>query len=302
MLKPAKKHTVAIIGAGPAGISCAIQLKRYKIDYIIFEKDSPGGLLLNANLVENYPGFPEGIPGNKLVSLFCKQLKYHRIKPVRENVVFVDYKNGFRIKTDKGTYQSDILVIASGTKPKTLSIDVSKDIKPKIHYDIITLKKTKEKRIGIIGAGDAAFDYALNISRKNKVMILNRSKVHRCLPSLFERCMKNKNIKYIVDFVLSKIEFKNKNLILYSRNKKTISVDLLLIAIGRKPNIDFLKDMDKRQIQRLENIKKLYMIGDVKNMIFRQTAIAMGDGIKAAMEIALKEQGAMEYENNRQGR
>jgi len=78
---------VVIIGAGPAGISAAIQLKRYGIEPTLLEKEEIGGLLKNANLVENYPGFPNGVPGPELVKLFKKQLENAQIKVHFEKVL-----------------------------------------------------------------------------------------------------------------------------------------------------------------------------------------------------------------------
>lgn len=280
-----KLFKVAIIGAGPAGISCAIQLKRYNVDFVIFERDKPGGLLINANMVENYPGFPKGISGEKLASLFCKQLKLNKIKLIKENVEYVDYKKNYLIRTNCGLYESEILVIASGTKPKTLDIQINEDIESKIFYEIVKLKNKMNKEIGIIGAGDAAFDYALNLSVKNRVFLINRKEEHKCLPLLFSNAMKNKNIKYVKGFELTKIAIKNNKLLLHSSSKKSIVVDFLLIAIGRKPNLDFLNR--NIIINTLMN-REIFFIGDVKNGLFRQTGIAVGDGIRAGMEIVKK--------------
>jgi len=82
---------VAIIGAGPVGIAAAIQLKRYDIEFMIFEKGKIGGLLRNANLVENYLGFPRGIRGRELVELFKEQLKNAGVKVQFEMVRELDY-------------------------------------------------------------------------------------------------------------------------------------------------------------------------------------------------------------------
>ena len=84
-------NKVAIIGAGPAGISSAIQLKRFGIDPIVFESDQIGGLLHNANLVENYPGFPDGISGEKLCMLFIEQFNKCNTNIINEEVITLDY-------------------------------------------------------------------------------------------------------------------------------------------------------------------------------------------------------------------
>lgn len=289
MIEHKTKFKVAIIGVGPAGIGCAIQLKRYGIEFILFEKDEPGGLLQNANLVENYPGFPQGINGERLVSLFRRHMNKYGIKPLKEFVKLVDYRKEFYIKTSKRVYRSDILVIASGTKPKRLNIGIPAGAESKIFYEIIPLKKIKNKKIGVIGAGDAGFDYALGLCQRNKVYLLNHARIHKCLPLLFKRAIKNKNIKYITNFDISNIQLKNNKLVLYPKNQASIIVDYLVPAIGREPNLDFLSKNIKHRLKTLEKNKKLYIIGDVKNKIFRQTAIAVGDGIKTAMKIALGE-------------
>ncbi|MFA4852164.1 MAG: NAD(P)/FAD-dependent oxidoreductase, partial [Bacteroidales bacterium] len=95
-----KTNDVAIIGAGPAGIACTIQLSRYGIMPLLFERDIPGGLLKNANLVENYPGFPGGIKGTKLIEKMTRQLDMAQVTVIHENVTLVSCKEDlFRIKT-----------------------------------------------------------------------------------------------------------------------------------------------------------------------------------------------------------
>ena len=287
MIPPNKlKYKVAIIGAGPAGIACAIQLKRYRIDFVLFERDKRGGLLRNANCVKNYPGFPEGITGLKFVNLLCRHLTLNNIKILKENVKLVDFKNNeFKIKTEKRKYKTEILVIASGTKPLKLPIPLSTRVRSRVFYDMVDFKGFKNKTIAIIGSGDAAFDYAFSLSSKNEVLILSRSKQVKCLSVLFRKCIENRKIKYLSSIKISKIDFKDKRLLLYSFNKKPIYVDYLLVAIGRLASLDFLNDNIINKLKMLEHKKKLYMIGDVKNGVFRQIAIAVGDGVRSAMEI-----------------
>ena len=113
-------QNVAIIGAGPAGIACAVQLARYGYKPLLFEKDIPGGLLKNANLVENYPGFPGGISGISLIKKLGRQLAQQGIQVIFEKVDRVSFQeNSYQLTTDKNNYSSDILVVASGTSPIT---------------------------------------------------------------------------------------------------------------------------------------------------------------------------------------
>ncbi|MDL1957318.1 MAG: NAD(P)/FAD-dependent oxidoreductase [Candidatus Desulfofervidus auxilii] len=284
------KTKVAIIGGGPASIATAIQLKRYKIDPLLFEQKELGGLLKNAYKVENYLGFPKGISGLKLVKLFKKHLKAYNVKVIFEKVILLDYKeNYFLIRTSKNEYFSEIAVIASGTKPKTLNIiENREELKNKIFYEIYPILNIKNKHIVVIGAGDAAFDYALSLSKNNKILILNRGKRIKALPLLVERAMNNPSIKYCENSFIKKINKKGEKILIdFIKNGEitSIEVDYIVVAIGRVPQKDFYSLNLIKMEEELLSKGLLYLVGDVKNDIYRQTAIAIGDGIYTAMKI-----------------
>ena len=269
-------HEVIIIGAGPAGISAAIQLKRFGINSIVIEKNKFGGLINNANLIENYLGFPKGISGSYFVKKIKKQFKKHKIPIKYEEVIKVNFNKNFKIKTKKNTYNSRHLIIATGTKPKNLrNIE---NIRNKIYYEVLDLINVKNKKIAIIGSGDAAFDYALNLCKNNKISVFNRNDKVSALPILFKRSRKEKNIRLFNRLTLKSAENNKKNIILNFSNKYSDELDLMLIAIGRKPDKSLIT-------KKLLNNNKLFIIGDVKNGILRQTSVACGDGLKAANEI-----------------
>ena len=290
MYKNKQIYDVAVVGTGSAGIACAIQLKRYGINPIIFEKNKPGGLLRNANFVENYPGYAEGISGLELAEKFNNQLKKINLSPVFEKVIKVNFNNEiFEIKTEKSFYTSKILVAASGTTPEKLKIQTDKNLNNCIFYEICEFYKyeTRNKKVVIVGSGDAAFDYALNIvsnTKASQVIILNRSSKTKCINLLKERAAENNKITYIENEEPVKLENISGKINIVCKNRE-IESDYLLAAIGRVPDIDFLDKNLLDNSAKPENNKKLFFIGDVKNDIFRQTAIATGDGIKAAMEI-----------------
>jgi len=287
---------VIIIGAGPSGIAAAIQLKRYGINPVVLEKETIGGILKNANLVENYPGFPCGIRGTELVKLFKNQLENSGVKVYFEEALELDYRNElFIVNTPQRTLSCRIAVIASGTIPRKLSIpDISRDTCTRIFYDISPLTQVANKKIAIVGAGDLAFDYALNLSKRNNVIILNRGEKIKCLPLLRERTANSEKIFYQENTRIKKIKNQGDELILtcdHPTGEREIFVHCLVVAIGRDPCLDFLSSDLERNLNQLQKLKKLYMIGDVKNDIYRQTAISVGDGIKAAMEISRKLRG-----------
>lgn len=284
-----KIEEVAIIGAGPAGIATAIQLKRYEIEPIVFEKALIGGLLLNANIVENYPGFPEGISGIALVKLFEDQLNNSAIKVHNSEVAELDFKNDvFSIKTNIETLHSKIAVIASGTKPKLTELKIPKELGNKILYEIYPILNVHNKRIVIMGSGDAAFDYALNLAKYNEITILNRSSKRKCLPLLWQRVMHSPKITYFDNTEVIDIKACGDGIII--KNKSADEVielhsDYLIFAIGREPQINYFSKRLRENASALENLNKLYFAGDVKGGIYRQTAIAVGEGIHAAMRI-----------------
>jgi thioredoxin reductase (NADPH) len=286
-----RSASVLIIGAGPAGMAVALQLKRYGIDSVLFEKNKIGGLLHNANLVENYPGFPGGIPGPELVALFEQQTSATGVNVTREEVKTLEFAGGnFHLQTQSEAYESRIAVLASGTRPRRLTgFDLSEQVLPRVYYEVAPLLHLQGKQIVIVGGGDAAFDYALNLGKHNEVTILNRSQSAKCLPLLWERVMTKRTIHYRADAqVLQVSEGSGGGLSIdYTLDERThnLPADYLVGAVGREACLDFLTQELERQAGELQSLGVLYFVGDVKNQHYRQTAIAVGDGILAAMKI-----------------
>jgi len=283
---------VVIIGAGPSGIAAAIQLRRYGIDPVVLEKNAVGGLLANANLVENYPGFPEGIGGAALVALFGKHLENAGVKVDFEEVFELEYENGhFITETTGRVIISNIAVIASGTRPRApAGIRIDGAVCHRIFHELSPVLGARGKRIVIIGSGDAAFDYALNLSRENEVTILNRGKRTKCLPLLRERCGESGRITYMEDTNPEEICEKGGKLALRcahgnGRERDAIHADHVVFAIGREPALSFLGSKLERSLEVLTRSGKLYMIGDVRNGPYRQVSVSVGDGVRAAMKI-----------------
>lgn len=281
---------IGIIGCGPAGIATAIQLARSGFPPVIFEKDEPGGSLRNANLVENYPGFPAGISGMELAARIASQLLPHQVRIMPEEVRSLDYvDHRFTMHTSRSRYTAEIVVVATGTKPRRLEEAMLGTIpRDRIHYDVMDLKNVVEKNIIIIGAGDLAFDYALGLSKNNFVHLLNRSTQPKCLSLLWERACSAGAISYQSDVRIESFEDKPSPITIHCVIDGSNSVlfgDYLLIAIGRKPQLDVLHDAIRSQLDFLQSKGALYFAGDVHNNIFRQTAIAVGDGVRVAMQI-----------------
>ena len=282
---------VIIVGAGPGGLATALQLKRYGLPARIFEKDTVGGLLKNANLVENYPGFPGGIPGVALVQLMEKQAHEIGVRVSFAEVTSAEYEDGeFTLQAGGDRYRSKVLVLASGTTPKRLpGLQIPPEIRDKVFYDVYPLMQVIDRRIAIIGAGDAAFDYALNLSRHNDVLILNRGEGLRCLGLLWERAAANPRIRYQEHTTVTEVLPGTDGDLIVKCDTLTgrveYTIHYLVGAIGRDPQLGYLSDCIRRDSKKLEGDGRLYYVGDVYNGIYRQTAIAVGEGIMTAMKI-----------------
>ncbi len=288
-----KKQRIIIIGTGPSGISCAIQLKRFGIESFLVEKNSVGGLLLQANCVENYPGFPGGISGTKLVTYFKKQLEEYSIKVHSMEVCKLDTCNAaFLVDTNQDTIETEIVVVASGTKPKKMNM-YTKDAAKNMFYDVRSLRTIKEKDIAIVGGGDAAFDYALGLSSNNSISILIRKTTSSCLPLLYKRAEKNSRISIISNTSIEAIEKSNGKLRLKinANGDSCICVDYVLFAIGREPSVSFLSEKLVSVFKDVTVVRNLYFIGDVVGGLHRQVGIAVGDGLRTAMEIHKEAKG-----------
>ncbi|MBU0973742.1 MAG: NAD(P)/FAD-dependent oxidoreductase [Proteobacteria bacterium] len=280
---------VLIVGAGPAGMATAIQLKRYGLTPRLFEKSRPGGLICNANWVENYPGFAGGISGPELADIFIEQVK--PIKITQESVIELSWKEGlFEVITVDTLYQAKFAVIASGTKPKVLTgFSVFDELKKNIVYDLNTIKDQTKKNIIIIGSGDIAFDYALNLAKKNSVIILNHSDQTKCLKRLKNQAEDHQNIVYSPKTKIEKVEKSLEGDMIVECSSpfglKTFRSDYIVGAIGRDPQIDFISSSVMKCAVEYEEKGILHFVGDVKNGLFRQAAIAVGDGVRAGMLI-----------------
>lgn len=288
-------NDISIIGAGPAGIAAAIYLKRAGFKPLVYEKGEIGGLLLNANLVENYPGFPGGISGYNLVSLMKEQLSILNISITKKEIkVLVPADGSFQLRADLGAENSKAVILASGTNPKPIDLKGSEPlIDRKIFYEIKDIPETpREDTFVIIGGGDAAFDYALNLSRRAaRVDMLFRSVSPICLPLLQERVAQRENIFAHPKTNALEVREEDGKLIVPCTTEDentTFESDYGLIACGRTPNLEFIPD-DMRRTLKLNddgttNISGLFFAGDVRRGRFRQAGIAVGDGILSAMK------------------
>ncbi len=265
---------VGIIGAGIGGIATAVQLARYGIESVIFERDRIGGLIRNAYSVENTMFFPDGINGEKVVEILEEYVRKYRLRIVYEEVRAVKKNGGlFEVETARGTYHFKYLVVATGTRPRKLPFDG-------IIYHVAEVPRRHYKRVLIIGGGDVAFDYALTMSEvSDEVIVLMRSEP-KALPYLQELVKKRPNVRTLMGQIREIRPINGKQKLLARTSAGDFEVELVLGAIGRVPNVELVSGIED---------DNLFLVGDVKNGIYRQTALAIADGIKTAMVIWRRE-------------
>ncbi len=292
-----REEEIAIIGAGPAGAAAAVQLRRMGRDPLVFEKGRPGGLLRSANLVENYPGFPAGIEGRELAELIGKHMERFRVRLLREEVISMDYRGGrFVLKSYSGIRRAGAVILAAGTVPaKDHGIEVCGEAAELAFYNPDSIREGSDTVI--IGAGDAAFDYALNLAPRGRVLILGRSKTPRALRVLVERAEENESIHYFSNVEVSGIEEEEGELILRLKDPSgvkfpepfdagipgAVRAGNALFATGRCPATGFMSGRLIELSKNLEKEGKLFFAGDVRGGSCRQAAVAAGDGLRAAM-------------------
>ncbi|MEJ2448504.1 MAG: NAD(P)/FAD-dependent oxidoreductase, partial [Anaerolineales bacterium] len=239
-----------------------------------------------------YPGFPEGITGPDLVRLFQQQADRLQVKVVREEALETSYQAGeFRIDTNKRVLSASCLIAASGTVPRKLSNPApGPELDDRVFCEVYPLLDCRNHTILIIGAGDAAFDYALNLAGQNQVVILNRGKEIKALRLLVERAINHPRIQYFQDKQVDELSLTEQGDVLVTAGKAKdqtrYTADYLITALGREPNTSFASRSIIKNMEELRNNERLFFIGDVGNGSHRQTAIAVGDGIQTAMTVA----------------
>jgi len=296
-------YDVIIIGGGPGGLTAGIYTSRERLKTLLLEKELCGGLLTITDLIENYPGFADGIKGMDLIAKFKKQAEkfgteLHEFEEVKKIELS---PNGISIETNRGQYNTYTLILATGSVPKILNIPGESEFRGKgVSYCAICDGPLfREKKIAVIGGGDAAAQDALFLTRfADKVTLIHRRYELRATKILQERLRENKKIKLLLNYVPVSIEgkkfvdsiiVKNKE----SNEEKIIEVSGIFISVGFLPNSKFLEGLIKLDaagyIKTNEQMETstpgIYVAGDVRAKKVRQIAVACGEGTIAAISV-----------------
>jgi thioredoxin reductase len=285
---PARHHRRWLAGCA------AVQLRRSGIAFLLFEKGRIGGLLNEAQRVENFPGVPGGLPGRTLALRLKRQLSAAAIQVEPTAVIGLAFRDGrFTVRTAERSLVAERVILACGTVPVPSGPPLDAErFRGRLFTGILPLLKIAGETVAVIGGGDAACDYALSLAEKNRVHILVRSGHARALPLLFERCRRQPRIVIHENTRLTHAEpgQGGAGIILKTANALDgrcgeIACQRILLAVGRAPALDLLDVELRAALDGWVGKQKIFLAGDVANGRFRQAAIAAADGLRAAMAI-----------------
>jgi len=300
----ATTRKVIIIGSGPAGYTAAIYAARANLAPLMLSGVQAGGQLMLTTLVENYPGFVEGIQGTELMEIMKKQAEHFGTEMITEDVTSVDFsKRPFVVKTDDQTFEGHSVIIATGASAKLLGLPAESKLMGRGVSTCATCDGFffKDGNIMVVGGGDSALEEALYLSRLGRrVDVVHRRDALRGSKIMQERAFKNPKIEFIWDTAVDDILDVDKGKVTTVRlkNVKTDAlherpVDGLFVAIGHEPNTQIFRG----QIELLPNgyvkvktgttqtnVPGVFAAGDVQDFTYRQAVTAAGTGCMAALE------------------
>ena len=296
-------HNTVILGSGCSGLTAAIYAGRANLKPLVLEGHEPGGQLSLTTLVENFPGFPDGIQGPELIEHMKKQARRFGAQIEVKHVVSADLRQRpFVIGVGKETIKARTLIIASGASARWLGL---KNEQALIGYGVSSCATCDGfffggKEVAVVGGGDSAMEEAMFLTRfASKVSIIHRSDQFRASKIMLERARNNDKIKFITDTVVEDIDDPSKKEVtaLKLRNLKTdkvseLRINAMFLGIGHIPNAKLFEgqlDMDKDGYLITRDyvhtrVPGVYASGDVQDRRYRQAVTAAGTGCMAAME------------------
>lgn len=299
------KYDVIIIGSGPAGYSAAIYTTRAELKTLILLGAEVGGQLTTTTDVENYPGFPEGIMGPELMMKMKEQAERFGAETVSKTATNIEVKGekDFIVKTEDESYAAKSIIIATGASAKWLGLESEQKLRGHGVSACATCDGFffKGKTIAVVGAGDAAMEEANFLTTfATKVYLLVRKSKDEMKASkiMQERALNNPKIEFVFNTEVKEVLGENKVSGIRVINNKTkeekeIELEGLFIAIGHKPNTDFLKDVvkldSKGYLEITDNTKTsqegIFAGGDVADYRYRQAITAAGTGCMASLDV-----------------
>ncbi len=292
-------YDLVIIGGGPAGLTAGLYAARARLNVILIEKIVPGGQVVISDLIENYPGFPEGISGPDLVQRMTDQVKRFDLNIENNEVIAIDLSNPVKkITLNDRTITTHTVIIATGASPKKLGVPGEDTFFGKGISSCATCDGPffKDSVVAAVGGGDTAVQESLFLTKfVKKLYLVHRRDRLRAEAILQERALASDKIEFIWDSVLTGINGLSHVENISVQNVKSgditeLSVDGCFIWVGILPNTQFLKDAVKLDEQGFiiadlnmeTSVPGVFTAGDVRNTTLRQISTAVGDAAIAA--------------------
>jgi thioredoxin reductase (NADPH) len=297
-----------ILGSGCAGLTAAIYTARANLKPLVLEGHEPGGQLSITTLVENFPGWPEGIQGPELIENMKQQATRFGAELRMAHLDAADFSSHpISLRIGKETIHTRTLIIASGASARWLNLPSEQAL---IGHGVSSCATcdgffSSGKEIAVIGGGDSAMEEALFLTRfASKVTLINRTENFRASKIMLDRAMAHPNIKFVsnttVEEVLGVEEKDVKGLRLKNRasgEEYILPVSFMFLGIGHIPNAKAFKgmlDLDNDGYVKTTNnvfatldgniIPGVFACGDIQDRRYRQAITAAGSGCMAALE------------------
>jgi len=293
-------HDLIIVGGGPAGLTAGIYAARARLTTLLVEQGVPGGQIVNAELVENYPGFPEGISGFDLASSMERQAAKYGLEVAMAEVTGIDPVGKEKVvHTTGGPYRAGALIIAGGSEHARLGVPGEEELRGKGVSYCATCDGAffRDQVVAVVGGGNVALNDALFLTRfGSRVIVIHRRDQLRATRILQERAFAQPKIEFIWDTVVRSIEGEGEVSALRLTNVKsgeesTLEASGVFIAVGLRPNTGYLKGVlaltpegfilvDGRMAT---DVPGVFAAGDIRAGSPRQVSSAVGDGAVAAI-------------------
>ncbi|MFH0984020.1 MAG: thioredoxin-disulfide reductase [Candidatus Omnitrophota bacterium] len=295
-----KIYDVMIIGGGGAGLTAALYTSRANLSTILFEKLVPGGQIASTDLVENYPGFTEGILGSEIAQKMEAQAVRYGTQIASEEIKSLSL-NGtvFEAVGTEATYAGRAVILAMGASYRTMGVPNEKEFTGKGVSYCATCDGAffKGKKVIAVGGGDSALQEGIFLTRfAERVTIVHRRDKLRASPILQERAKANAKIDFVWDAIVDRIEGDRKVEAVLLKNVKTgviqkVPTDGVFVFIGHDPNSDLAKGFVARdekgyivtEASLAASVPGVFAAGEVRKGAVRQLVAACGEGCAAAL-------------------
>ena len=296
---------VVIIGTGCAGLTAAVYTGRANLAPLVLTGSMPGGLLTTTSIVENFPGFPEGIDGFQLMQNLQKQAERFGARVQFGTLESVDFSgHPLKLVIDGETIITKTVIVSTGSRPRTLGLPSEAALeKHGVTYCATcdgALPQFRNQPLVVVGGGDSALEEATYLTRfASEVYVIHRRDSFRASVIMQERALKNPKIKPVWNSVVTEVFGVAENKVtgvglknIETGMTSTLNCAGVFVAIGHVPNTAvFAGQLDTDAAGYLKlgegtrtNVKGVFAAGDVADSVYRQAITAAGTGCAAAIE------------------